>query len=307
MPGIVEDRVLRYVPVQLEVLAATRKTSTQVFDFVSDMLCTEYVAGGIVPRADGSITRSAGSPSRRPATTRVRRPGRPARVGHVRVGHRQTPVAPIPRFLVTRRQPGCGCFVMPRGAKPLKKETPNVFDHRLSGRRGRRCRRRPGPRRVRHPVGARRHLPDLAFDAAGIIDDVVEDLGLLSLGRIDQKGAASLSPDAKYNEIMGYGALAPRRRILQSEGMAIAIQPQEARKITHRIQSNLDAGAFVGTSTGGFRAKKTAGIPPKYWSILLLGLDFQRPDRQRGAPVVVLPQDRVRTREARSACPRMRR
>ena len=43
-------------------------------------------------------------------------------------------------------------------------------------------------------------------------------------------------------------------------------QPQEARKITHRIQSNLDAGAFVGTSTGGFRAKKTAGIPPKYWS-----------------------------------------
>ena len=56
MPGIVEERVLRYVSVQLEVLAATRKTSTQVFDFVSDMLCTQYVAGGIVPRADGSTT-----------------------------------------------------------------------------------------------------------------------------------------------------------------------------------------------------------------------------------------------------------
>ena len=117
-------------------------------------------------------------------------------------------------------------------------------------------------------------FPDPAFDASGILDDVVEDLGLLSLGRIDQKGAASLSPDAKYNEIMGHGALAPRRRILQSEGMAIAITPQEARKITHRIQSNLDDDRFVGTSTGGFRAKKTAGIPPKYWSILLLGLDF---------------------------------
>lgn len=117
-------------------------------------------------------------------------------------------------------------------------------------------------------------FPDPAFDADGILDSVVEDLGLLSLGRIDQKGAASLSPDAKYNEIMGYGALAPRRRILQSEGMAIAIAPQEARKITHRIQANLNADAFVGTSTGGFRAKKTAGVPPKYWSILLLGLDF---------------------------------
>ena len=117
-------------------------------------------------------------------------------------------------------------------------------------------------------------FPDPAFDATGILDEVVEDLGLLSLGRIDQKGAASLSPDAKYNAIMGYGALAPRRRILQSEGMAIAIQPQEARKITHRIQANLNDDAFVGTTTGGFRAKKTAGIPPKYWSILLLGLDF---------------------------------
>lgn len=56
MPGIVEDRVLRYVPVQLEVLAATRKTATLVFDFLSDVLCTQYVAGGIVPRADGSTT-----------------------------------------------------------------------------------------------------------------------------------------------------------------------------------------------------------------------------------------------------------
>lgn len=56
MPGTVQERVLRYVPIQLEVLAERRKTSSVVFEFLSDVLCTEYAAGGKVTRADGSIT-----------------------------------------------------------------------------------------------------------------------------------------------------------------------------------------------------------------------------------------------------------
>ena len=127
-------------------------------------------------------------------------------------------------------------------------------------------------------------FPDPAFDADGILDSVVEDLGLLSLGRIDQKGAASLSPDAKYNEIMGYGASAPRRRLLETEGMDISLNPQEMRKIALQIQTNLASGAFEETSTGGFRAKKKSGAAPLYWSLLFVGLDFNEFNQKEVLP-----------------------
>lgn len=116
--------------------------------------------------------------------------------------------------------------------------------------------------------------PVSLFDSSGLLQSAVTSLGLVSLGVIDAKNAASLAPDVKYAEIMGYGQKAPRRRLLQTEGMDIDIQPQEARLITHQIQHNLDAGKFTSTTTGGFRVKKTAGSPPKYWSLFFLGLDY---------------------------------
>lgn len=56
MPGTVQERVLRYVPVQMEVLAARRSTSQATFEYLSDVLCEKYRNGGKVMRADSSIT-----------------------------------------------------------------------------------------------------------------------------------------------------------------------------------------------------------------------------------------------------------
>lgn len=116
--------------------------------------------------------------------------------------------------------------------------------------------------------------PDPLFDADGVVSTAITSLGLRSLGMVDQKAGANLTPDVSYNDLMGYGQRSPRRRILQNEGMAIDFTPSEARKITLEIQNNLAAGKFNPTTTGGFRAKKTAGEAPRYWSLFILGADF---------------------------------
>lgn len=117
-------------------------------------------------------------------------------------------------------------------------------------------------------------MPEEMFDEDGLLESVLDDYNLVTLGRLDKKSPASFTPDASYNEIRGIGASAPRRRILETEGMDIALNPQEMRKIAIQIQQNLAAGAFETTSTGGWRSKKLAGTPPKYWSLLFVGLDF---------------------------------
>lgn len=113
--------------------------------------------------------------------------------------------------------------------------------------------------------------PDPLFDANGIVSGALSSH--VTLGEIEQKAGAKLTPDVKYNDIMGYGSLAPRRRLLQSEGLALDFTPQEVRRITKEILSNLDAGAFEATTTGGVRWTKTAGSKPRYWSIFLLAED----------------------------------
>ena len=114
--------------------------------------------------------------------------------------------------------------------------------------------------------------PDPLFDANGIVANSLSSY--LSLGEIEQKAGAKFTPDVKYNEIMGYGSRAARRKLLQSEGLAIDFTPQEARFITKQILGNLKAGAFKATTTGGVRWKKTAGEVPLYWSIFILAEDI---------------------------------
>lgn len=116
--------------------------------------------------------------------------------------------------------------------------------------------------------------PDPLFDEDGVVGSALTSLGLKSLGMVDQKAGANLTPDVSFNDIMGYGSRSPRRRILQNEGLAIDFTPSEARKITMEIQNNLAAGAFTQTTTGGFRTSKLAGGAPRYWSLFILGLDF---------------------------------
>lgn len=114
--------------------------------------------------------------------------------------------------------------------------------------------------------------PDPLFDANGIVANSLASYA--SCGEIEQKAGAKITPDVKYNDIMGYGSRAPRRRLLQSEGLALDWTPQEVRRIVKEINGNLQAGAFEATTTGGVRWKKTAGSMPRYWSIFLLAEDI---------------------------------
>lgn len=59
-PGTVQERKLRLVPIQLEVIAAKRSVSMQVFDYLSDVLCDKYERGGEVPREGGGTTHVRG-------------------------------------------------------------------------------------------------------------------------------------------------------------------------------------------------------------------------------------------------------
>ena len=127
-------------------------------------------------------------------------------------------------------------------------------------------------------------MPAQMFDADGLLDTLLDDYNLATLGRLDKKSPAGFTPDVKYNEIMGYGAYAPRRRMLETEGMDISLSPQEMRKIALQIQTNLASGAFEATSTGGFRAKKKSGAAPLYWSLLFVGLDFNEFNQKEVLP-----------------------
>lgn len=113
--------------------------------------------------------------------------------------------------------------------------------------------------------------PSNLFDANGIVANSLASYA--TVGEIEQKAGAKFTPDVKYNEIMGYGARAARRRLLQTEGMSLDFSPQEVRYITKRILGNLKEGAFQNTPTGGVRWTKEAGAVPLYWSVFVLAED----------------------------------
>ncbi|MFT4202194.1 hypothetical protein [Gordonia sp. (in: high G+C Gram-positive bacteria)] len=113
--------------------------------------------------------------------------------------------------------------------------------------------------------------PDPLFDANGIVTGALADF--LTVGEIAKKDGAKFSSDTKLTPIEGYGARAPRRRLIDTDEGTLNFHPQEARQIAYMIQQNWDAGAFQTTATGGWRATKKAGTRPKYWTIFMLGED----------------------------------
>ncbi|AKJ72030.1 hypothetical protein [Gordonia alkanivorans] len=113
--------------------------------------------------------------------------------------------------------------------------------------------------------------PDPLFDEDGLVEGSLA--GFKTLGGIKKKTGASFTPDIDISDIETYGNASPSRRLIQSEGGKLEIGPQEARRIVQELQTNLQAGAFQATSTGGFRAKKTALTPIRYWTFFVLGED----------------------------------
>ena len=115
--------------------------------------------------------------------------------------------------------------------------------------------------------------PDPLFDDAGVIPGALSGLNLQSVGLLKKKTGTTLTPDLKSSDIESYGRSAPTRRLVQTEGGKLEFGLQEARKIAWEIQTNLRAGAFQTTASGGFRASKEALTPIRYWTVFVLGQD----------------------------------
>ena len=113
--------------------------------------------------------------------------------------------------------------------------------------------------------------PDPLFDEDGLVPGSLA--GLKTLGGIKKKTGTSFTPEIDITPIETYGNSSPSRRLIQSEGGKLEIGPQEARKIVQELQTGLQAGDFQLTPTGGFRAKKRALSPIRYWTFFVLGED----------------------------------
>lgn len=120
------------------------------------------------------------------------------------------------------------------------------------------------------PYGTK--LPDKIVDEQGNLLPLPE--GWMSFGEVSKEAGAELAPERKFNDILGYGSMAPRRRIKESEGLTLNITPQETRKMLLAMQYSVQmADLKQGEGNSGFRARKFANGGDEYWSILLIGFD----------------------------------
>lgn len=98
--------------------------------------------------------------------------------------------------------------------------------------------------------------------------------GWVSFGEVAKDAGAEIAPERKFNDIMGYGSMGPRRRIKESEGVTVNVTPQETRKMLLQMQYAIDAAQLQnGEGASGFRAKKYAQGGEQYWSIFLVAFD----------------------------------
>jgi hypothetical protein len=98
--------------------------------------------------------------------------------------------------------------------------------------------------------------------------------GWYSAGEIDQKGGASITPDTKTTDILGYGSMVPRRTIKTSEGLTIDFTAQEVRKVNLGLFWGMDLSANSADATSGeWQVKKTAQARMSFFSVILLGQD----------------------------------
>lgn len=109
-------------------------------------------------------------------------------------------------------------------------------------------------------------------DASGDLVDFAAQ-GYDTVGMIEQKAAVDMSPDQKFESIMGYGARNARRRIKQSEDFSLGFTIQETRSIGTRIAMNLAADQIKSDGRGGWYVAKDDSDNELYWDILVIAYD----------------------------------
>lgn len=98
--------------------------------------------------------------------------------------------------------------------------------------------------------------------------------GWASLGEVSKDAGVEIAPERKFNDIMGYGSMAPRRRIKESESVTLNVTPQEVTEIQTRMAQALSASDITnGEGSSGWKARKYAQGGDQYWSVLLIGFD----------------------------------
>lgn len=120
------------------------------------------------------------------------------------------------------------------------------------------------------PYGTK--IPEKVVNADGTLLPLPE--GWFSFGEVSKEAGAELAPDRNYNDILGYGSMAARRRIKDSEGMTLNVTPQETRAVLMAMQYSKDMSELAnGEGDSGFKASKYSTDREEYWSILLIGFD----------------------------------
>ena len=115
-------------------------------------------------------------------------------------------------------------------------------------------------------------MPSQIVSSDGTLTPLPE--GWQSFGEVAKDAGAEIAPERKFNDIFGYGSMATRRRIKDSEGVTINVTPQETRQMLLAMQHALSMADLTnGDGASGFRAKKYATGGEQYWSLLLVGFD----------------------------------
>ncbi len=115
------------------------------------------------------------------------------------------------------------------------------------------------------------YMPTAITDSSGVLQALPS--GWVSAGEIQQKAGADLTPDIKTSEIDGYGSGPARRIIPTSEGFQVDYTAQEWTATNLGMYHNMDLSSVATAPGVGFRARKSAQLSVRYWSVLLIGFD----------------------------------
>jgi hypothetical protein len=131
-------------------------------------------------------------------------------------------------------------------------------------------------------------IPDsLTTGADGALNAL--PVGWQSVGEIEKKSGAEISPDSKTADIEGYGSLVPRRTVKTAESVMLDFTAQEVRKINFGMFWGMDLSDIqANETTGEWRAIKRATTTVQFWSIMLFGIDG--PEDNEVIPFWIFPK-----------------
>lgn len=126
---------------------------------------------------------------------------------------------------------------------------------------------------------AHKWAPGATYIPANICDPTSGALlplapGWFTLGELQKKTGVDMTPTRTTSDIEGLGSMAPRRSIITKEVETIDFTSQEWRKVAQSLYYDTDlSSTYANTTTGEWRASKSATPTSQYWTILVMAFD----------------------------------